>query len=129
MNSNTEQVHAIFDAFGRGDVGYILEQLTDDVRFVSHLDSVVPWAGEFEGKSGVARYFRALGGAVEVDDHPVASLVTEDDTVVARGSVSFRVRSTNTPGSSSWIYVFTLRDGSVHRFDQYNDAGLAAAFR
>ena len=129
MNDNTQQVQAIFEAFGRGDIGYILGQLSDDVRFVSHLDSVVPWTGEFDGKAEVTRYFQALGGSVEVEDHPVTSLVTEDGTVVARGDVTFRVRETGKRGSSSWVYVFTLRDGTVHRFDQYNDAGLAAAFR
>lgn len=129
MNKNTEQIQAIFDAFGKGDVGYILDQLADDVRFVSHLDPVVPWAGEFTGKADVTRYFQALASAVEVENHPVTSLVTEDDTVIARGDVRFRVRATDTPGASSWIYVFTLRDGAVHRFDQYNDTGLAAAFR
>ena len=128
MNNNTEQVQAIFGAFGRGDIGYILDQLADDVRFVSHLDPVVPWAGEFAGKADVARYFQALVEAVEVEDHPVTSLVTEDDTVVARGEVSFRVRASDAPGSSSWIYVFTLHDGAVKRFDQFNDTGLAAAF-
>lgn len=129
MNKNTERVRAIFDAFGKGDVGFILDQLSDDVRFVSHLDPVVPWAGEFAGKSDVTRYFQALVGAVEVEDHPVTSLVTEDDMVVARGDVRFRVRATDTPGASSWVYVFTLRDGAVQRFDQFNDTGLATAFR
>ena len=34
---NTERVTKIFEAFGRGDVAYILDQLADDARFVSHL--------------------------------------------------------------------------------------------
>ena len=82
---NTEQVTKIFDAFARGDVGYILDQLADDVRFVSHLDPIVPWAGEYSGRDNVTRFFQALGSSVEVADHPVNALVAQGDTVVAMG--------------------------------------------
>jgi ketosteroid isomerase-like protein len=60
-SQNTEQVARIFEAFARGDVPYILDQLADDVRFHSHLDASVPWAGEFVGKENVVRFFQALG--------------------------------------------------------------------
>ena len=42
-HENTQLVEAIFEAFARGDVPFILDQLTDDVRFVSHLEPIVPW--------------------------------------------------------------------------------------
>lgn len=74
-DNNTEQVKAIFEAFGRGDVPFILDQLAADVRFTSHLDPVVPWAGEFSGRDNVAQFFGALGGSVEVTGHPVNGLV------------------------------------------------------
>jgi ketosteroid isomerase-like protein len=126
--NNVDRVTKIFEAFGRGDVGYILDQLADDARFVSHLDSSVPWAGEYSGKDEVASYFQALGGSVEVADHPVDTLVAQGDTVVATGDVSFRVRETGKAGSSRWVYIFTLADGQVQSYDQFNDPGLATAF-
>lgn len=126
---NTAQVTKIFEAFGRGDVAYILDQLADDVRFTSHLDPIVPWAGEFSGKEKVASFFRALGGAVEVADHPVKALVAQGDTVVAMGEVRFGVRQTGKAGSSSWVYIWKLANGQVQTYDQFNDAGLAEAFR
>ena len=125
---NTEQVTKIFEAFGRGDVTYILDQLTHDVRFESHLDPVVPWAGTFAGKDNVARYFQAMGNSVEVTEHPVNALVAQGDTVVATGDVSFRVRETGNIGKSSWVYIFKLANGAVQSYDQFNDPGLAEAF-
>ena len=125
---NTERVTKIFEAFGRGDVGYILDQLADEVRFVSHLDPIVPWAGEYSGKHDVARFFEALGGSVEVTDHPVNALVAQGDTVVATGDVSFNVRETGKAGSSKWVYIWKLANGRVHSYEQFNDAGLAEAF-
>ncbi len=126
--ANTEQVAKIFEAFGRGDIGFILDQLADDVRFVSHLDPVVPWSGEYTGKGDVTRYFQALGGAVDVADHPVTSLVAQGDTVVATGDVSFRVRNTGKLGASKWVYIWKLDDGHVRSYEQFNDTGLATAF-
>ena len=126
---NTERVAQVFEAFGRGDVQYILDQLASNVRFTSHLDPAVPWAGEYEGKDNVARYFEALGGAVEVTEHPVNALVADGDTVVAMGDVTFRVRETGKTGSSSWVYIWKLANGQVQSYDQYNDTGLAEAFR
>jgi hypothetical protein len=125
---NAERVTKIFEAFGRGDVGYILDQLADDVRFVSHLDSTVPWAGEYSGKNNVARFFQALGSSVEVAEHPVDALVAQGDTVVATGDVRFRVRETGKAGSSKWVYIWKLANGQVQSYDQFNDPGLGEAF-
>src|SRR6266581_642623 len=120
-NDNTERVQAIFEAFGRGDVPHILDQLADDVRFVSHLDPVVPWAGDFSGKDDVSRFFQAIGSSVDVTDHPVNAVVAQGDTVVAMGDVSFSVRETGKIGSSSWVYIFKLANGQVQSYDQFND--------
>ena len=125
---NTEQVTKIFEAFGRGDVTYILDQLADDVRFVSHLDPVVPWAGEYSGKDNVARFFQALGTSVQVASHPVTALVAQGDTIVATGDVSFQVRETGKAGSSKWVYIWKLATGQVQSYEQFNDSGLAQAF-
>jgi len=125
---NTARVTKVFEAFGRGDVGYIIEQLADNVRFTSHLDPAVPWAGQYSGKDDVARYFQALGGAIEVTDHPVNGLVAQGDIVVAMGDVTFRVRETGKAGSSSWVYVWKLANGEIQSYDQFNDTGLAEAF-
>jgi ketosteroid isomerase-like protein len=128
VDDNVRAVEAIFDAFGRGDIPYILDQLTDDVHWVAHLDSSVPWSGDYSGKANVPNFFQALGGSVEVSSHPVNQLVAQDDTVVAMGDVSFSVRSTGKASSSSWVYVMKLRDGKVYSYDQFNDPGLAQAF-
>ena len=128
-DTNIQLVESIFDAFGRGDIPYILDRLTDDVTFVAHLDPIVPWSGEYTGKSSVMSFFQALGGAVEVADHPVNQLVAQGDTVVAMGDVNFRVRETGKDASSSWVYVWKVRDAHVYSYEQFNDPGLAQAFR
>jgi ketosteroid isomerase-like protein len=126
---NVEQIERIFEAFGRGDIPYIIDHLTEDVRWVSRLEPVVPWAGDYSGKANVPRFFEALGGSAEVTAHPVNQLVAQGDTVVATGEVSFRARDTGKSSSSRWVYIWKLRDDQVSSYEQFNDPGLAEAFR
>ena len=129
MSDNVERVGAIFDAFGRGDLPFILDNLTDDVRFVSYLDPIVPWSGEFVGKERVMDFFQAIGGNIEVTGHPVDAIVPDGDTVYSRGSSTFNVLATGKSGATLWAYVWTLRDGKVSVYEQFNDQGLADSFR
>jgi ketosteroid isomerase-like protein len=99
------------------------------VRWVAHLDPSIPWAGDYSGKDNLPQYFQALGSSVEMTAHTVSELVAADDTVGAIGDVSFRPRATGKESSSSSVYIWKLRDGQVCGFDQFNDTGLAAAFR
>jgi hypothetical protein len=98
------------------------------VRWVAHLDPSIPWAGDYSGKDNVPQYFQALGSSVEVTAHTVSELVADGDTVVAIGDVSFRPRATGKE-ILKLVGTWKLRDGQVCGFDQFNDPGLAAAFR
>ena len=55
---NVKRVQEIYAAFGRGDVAFIVSQLTDDIHWVSHFDSVVPWSGDFSGKERIPHFSR-----------------------------------------------------------------------
>jgi ketosteroid isomerase-like protein len=129
VEENTKLIGEVFAAFGRGDVPMILGLLTDDVHWNSHLDAIVPWGGDWSGKDKVPGFFGALGGSIEVQAHPVHQIVAQGDTVVATGDVSFRVRASGRTGESSWVYIFKVKDGRLTSYDQFNDPGLAEAFR
>src|SRR5690606_31647849 len=79
--SNKKAAEAIFDAFNRGAIDEVLARLTDDAIFVSHLDPIVPWSGRYQGKDQILQYFQALGGSVEVGDHPVEQVMAQGDVV------------------------------------------------
>ena len=50
---NVETIQEVYAAFRLGDVAFIVAKLTDDIRWVSHFDSVVPWSGDFSGKERI----------------------------------------------------------------------------
>ena len=64
---NVAKVQEMYQAFGRGDVGHIVAQLADNVRWVSYLDPAVPWSGDYSGKSRVPAFFEAIFQSVETE--------------------------------------------------------------
>ena len=55
---NLATVQGIYEAFGKGDVPAILDQLTDDVDWAAEASSdAVPWYGMRKGKDEVVGFF------------------------------------------------------------------------
>ena len=84
---NVKTVQAVYAAFGRGDVAFIVGQLTDDVRWVSHFDAIVPWGGNFSGKDQIHRFFEAIFQSVDVEAFEPKEWIAEADTGRFVGSV------------------------------------------
>jgi len=126
---NVARIVKIYEAFGRGDVGHIVSQLADNVRWVTHLEPIVPWAGDFSGKASVPKFFEAIGGAVEVTSFTPAEFVAQGDTVVSTGEFGCKVRATGKSSTSRWVFIWKFQEGRVTSYEQFHEPGLAAAFR
>ena len=65
--NNIKTVQKLYEAFGRGDVQTIIDNVTVDVDWAAEASSTVaPWYGARQGKDGVGAFFQAFGSAVEV---------------------------------------------------------------
>ena len=126
---NIRQVGLIHEAFGRGDIGCILNQLDDDVRWVSYFEPVVPWGGDYSGKRNVPRFFGAIGEAVDVTAFLPGELVAQGRTVVSLDRLACRVRATGKSLVARWTFVWKFRAGQVWSVEHFDDPALAAAFR
>lgn len=126
---NIDQVQRMYDAFGRGDIAHIIDQLADDVAWKSNLDPVVPWSGNYSGKGNVQRFFDAIATGTEVSAFEPQEWVAEGDTVVTQGRFAGHSRTLGKPFDTRWIFVWKLRDGRVQSYEQYHDPAIAEAFR
>ena len=126
---NVKQIQEMYAAFGRSDVQTIIANLTDDVRWVSHLEPVVPWHGDFSGKNRVPRFFAAIFETVEVQSFTPQEWIAEGDTVVSIGEFGCRARSTGKTARTRWVFIWKFRNGKVYSYEQFHDGALAAAFR
>lgn len=125
---NVQKIDELYSAFGRGDIGFILDQLAEDVRWVVHLEAIVPWAGDFSGKKQVPRFFEAHS-AVEILGFEPKEAVAEGDTVVSMGEFACRVRSTGKTSRHKWVFIWKFRGDKVASHEQFHDPSLAQAFR
>jgi len=127
-------VRAIYQAFGRGDVAFILDQLDDDVSWDAD------WAGNTaqragvehllprHGPAGAAEFFAVLA-PWQVDDFQVLDLIGSGNQVVAQIKAAFTL-----PGGGRFadeeLHLWTFDDaGKVIRFRHYVDTAkhIAAA--
>jgi ketosteroid isomerase-like protein len=125
---NVERIGRIYEAFAYRDIGYILDQLRDEVRWVSHFEPVVPWSGDYSGKRNVPRFFAAIDTSVEVTSFVPGEFVAQGRTVVSLGQFSCRVRATGKAALTHWVFVWKFREGLVFSFDQFHDRALVDAF-
>jgi ketosteroid isomerase-like protein len=125
---NIARIVKIYEAFGRGDIGYIVEQLTEDVRWLTHIEPVIPWSGDFSGKSTVPRFFESIANSVEVTAFAPNEFVAQGDTVVSFGQFGCKVRATGKSTLTSWVFTWKFREGRVCSYEQFHDPAIAAAF-
>ena len=64
MSKHLGTVTAIYEAFGRGDIPAVLEQLSDDVAWeyweTAAAEAGVPWLASRSGKAGAAEFFQTI---------------------------------------------------------------------
>ena len=124
-----ETIREMYSAFGRADVPAIIANLTDDVEWVSHLDPVVPWAGDFSGKERVTKFFEAIFQSVDLEAFEPIEWASNEDTVISLGEFACRVRSNGKRARARWVFLWKFRDRKVYSYEQFCDPALAAAFR
>jgi ketosteroid isomerase-like protein len=123
--SNTTSTHVgtvaeIYAAFGRGDVPFIMDRLTDDVSWDQGLRVTdVPWLQPRRGKQQVGEFFSALGQGLALSTFEPQVMAADGDTVVSVIRLAGSVISTGKP---------VEEDLMVHRWT-FDGAGKVTSFR
>jgi ketosteroid isomerase-like protein len=128
-DQNIKTVQGIYEAFGRGDVEHILDQVTDDVDWASEpRGEVAPWHGIHKGKAEVPRFFEELGAHVEVTEFtPLAFTANEEGDVMAVVRFGMTVPATGKSGTMDLHHWFHFRDTKVAVYRGAEDTELTAA--
>ena len=127
---NVEIVKNAYAAFGRGDVGAVVNACAEDVVWIIPGAAHVPVAGTFRGRKGVGDFFRTMGENQTPQQFEPREFVAQGDKVVALGHYSWKMNRTGKTYEGDWAHVFTFRDGQVVRFQEFADtAAEAEAYR
>ena len=124
VGANVATVMAMYEAFGRGDVEFIVDQLDDDVAWEQHAnDHGIPYLVPGRGHDHVRDFFRQLTEHADLElFEPGRPLVSENQVAVpvrARG----RVRATGKVFEDDpEIHLWTFgADGKVVAFKHLAD--------
>lgn len=127
---NLKVVQQAYEAFGRGDIRAVLDVLGDDIEWIVPGSRDVPYAGRRRGRREVAKFFGALGRALDFEAFEPREFLPHGDAVVVLGDYRTRVKPTGRAATSEWAMVFRVRDGKIVRFQEYADTeDLAGAHR
>lgn len=113
-DANIKTIQSVYEAFGRGDVPFILSSVTDDVDWASDTSSTeVPWYGIRHGKDGVAAFFTDFGSNMEVQQFEPFSFTANDTEVHTMVRLVETQRSSGRTISMNLHHFFRLRDGQI----------------
>jgi ketosteroid isomerase-like protein len=129
VTESIELVRSLYEAFGRGDIDYIVQHVAPDCRWVCPGDGL-PYAGSATGPEGVAAFFKKLTESEEVTRFEAREYFTNGDAVVALGFEECRSRRTGKTMSTDWAMIFRVRDDQVIHWESFFDtAAYARAHR
>jgi uncharacterized protein len=126
---NIKVVQEAYASFGRGDIKTLLDNLDEQVEWLLPGEGLIPQAGLYHGRDGVARFFQTLDQTTEFSAFEPRQYVAQGDRVIALGWYAGKAKATGRSFESHWAMSFVLRDGKVLKFQEYTDTGaIAPAF-
>jgi uncharacterized protein len=123
VHSNVETVQAIYGAFGRGDVPFILGQLADDVSWDQELPSYgVDYIEPGRGLDHVKKFFATVSETLEFKDFQPLNFLGGGDQVAAIIGVDLLNKRTGRTLQDLEVHVWTFgADGKVVGFTHVAD--------
>ena len=105
-DDNIKTIQAVYEAFGRGDVQAILDQVTDDVDWATETSSTAaPWWGVRRGKD--------FGSTMEVREFSPISFAANDTEVHSVVRFSATARTTGKDATMHLHHFFRFADGAI----------------
>ena len=124
---NRALVQRGYEAFGRGDIEALLALFDENVEWITPGPSDLPTAGRRRGRQQVAEFFQSVNSLFEVQRFEPEAFVSEGDRVVVLGSETTRVTATGKVLELRWAHAFTVRNGKVSTFEEYQDVSALVA--
>lgn len=124
---NVKTIKAIYEAFGRGDAAFIVENVTDDVDWATDTASTAaPWYGPHHGKSGVASFFAEFAPEMTVEQFEPVCFTADDDEVNTIVKLRATRRANGRSVAMNLHHWFVFRDGKIAFYRGTEDTALTA---
>jgi hypothetical protein len=113
-DSKIETIRSVYEAFGRGDIDFILSQVTDDVDWASCPGSdVAPWHGIHRGQAEVPNFFKALGDSLQITEFTPLSFASNETDVMVVTHWAATAPATGKSAAMDIHHWWRFRDGKI----------------
>lgn len=131
QEQNLRIVNRLYDAFKRRDISSALDMFTDDAVLHGPTPAgVLPWGGVYNGRRGVADFFKALGESLEPHQFELRDFITQGNRVAVLGYQKGQAKPTGRSYEIEFVHLWSLRGGRFTEFRVFNDtATLVEALR
>ena len=122
MTTNGERVHAIYEAFGKGDVSAVMGAFDTRVQWQEAESFRYADRNPYIGPQAVAEgVFLRISSDVDQFSVTPERLADAGDVVLAEGRYRGTVKATAKTVNVQFAHVWRFRDGKVVGFQQYTD--------
>jgi uncharacterized protein len=119
---NIAAVKLAYEAFRRADIKAILAIMNEDISWTTPGQrELIPFAGQFKGRSEVARWFEALASSEVVLTFEPHEFVAEGDSVVAFVHYWARAKATGKTHEGEGVHFFQFQNGKISSFREFFD--------
>ena len=130
--SEPEQVtREFFRRVALGDVDGVIELLSDQIMWTVPGPPVIPYAGTFHGKAGVAEFFRILFAHEDLQSFVPNEFIVDAAAgiVCVLGSETAVAIETGKRFTTKWTEIFRVSEGRITAFEEHIDTfALAEAY-
>ena len=124
--TNVKAIKAIYEAFSKGDIPFILNQLNPNVSFEFEAPSIIPYSGVQHGVEQVAGFFEGIVDS-ETDMKLVMNQYVDNGNIVASfGRYTTTVKSSKKRISTPVAHLWELENGRISRFVNYSNSAARA---
>jgi len=125
--ANVLLIEELYAAFGRGDAVAVLNLLDPQADLEFEGPSTIPWAGNWHGRDGWAKFFQTLGENADEVTLKMEPFAAQGDHVVTIGRYRARVKATGQRIDSPLAHLWTIRNGMVLRCLELTNTATEAA--
>jgi ketosteroid isomerase-like protein len=122
MAENKKTVEGMYEAFGRGDIPFVIGALDRDVEWWEAENFIYDDKNPYIGPQAVLEgVFARIGQEWEWFTVTPIEVLDAGESVVGRGHYAGKYRQTGREVKAQFAHVFSFRNGKVVGFQQYTD--------
>ena len=122
MSQNADTTHALYQAFARGDIPFVLGVFHPQIEWNEAENFIYADRNPYVGPQAIlAGVFARLGSEWNGFSATPEQILDAGDTIVALGRYRGSYKNTGDTVNAQFVHVFTFKDGKIAKFQQYTD--------